>query len=94
MQVAAEIEESGRVLVSGRLLADIASRLPNAPVVFSTEDSRITVSCGSAHFTLLSMPVDVNNQDTEDEDYVPSEQLLNQGLVAPNSLESLSPGGV
>jgi DNA polymerase III subunit beta len=57
-EVAAEIEEVGRVLVSGRLLAEIASRLPNAPVVFSTEDSRITVSCGTAHFTLLSMPVE------------------------------------
>jgi DNA polymerase III subunit beta len=57
-EVAAEIEEPGRVLVSGRLLAEIASRLPNAPVVFSTEESRITVSCGSAHFTLLSMPVE------------------------------------
>jgi DNA polymerase III subunit beta len=57
-EVAAEIEEAGRVLVSGRLLAEIASRLPSAPVVFSTEESRITVSCGSAHFTLLSMPVE------------------------------------
>jgi DNA polymerase III subunit beta len=57
-EVAAEIEEPGRVLVSGRLLAEIASRLPNAPVVFSSEESRITVSCGSAHFTLLSMPVE------------------------------------
>jgi DNA polymerase III subunit beta len=57
-EVAAEIEEPGRVLVSGRLLAEIASRLPNAPVVFSTEDSKIVVSCGSAHFTLLSMPVE------------------------------------
>lgn len=57
-EVAAEISEPGRVLVSGRLLAEIASRLPNAPVVFSTEDSKIVVSCGSAHFTLLSMPVE------------------------------------
>jgi DNA polymerase-3 subunit beta len=57
-EVAAEIDEPGRVLVSGRLLAEIASRLPSAPVIFSTEDSRITVSCGSAHFTLLSMPVE------------------------------------
>ena len=56
--IAAEIEETGRILVSGRLLADIASRLPNAPVQFSTEDSRIKVMCGSAHFTLLSMPVE------------------------------------
>ncbi len=57
-EVAAEIEEPGRVLVSGRLLAEIASRLPNAPVVFSTDESKIIVSCGSAHFTLLSMPVE------------------------------------
>jgi DNA polymerase-3 subunit beta len=57
-EVAAEIEEPGRVLVSGRLLAEIASRLPSAPVVFSTEESRISVACGSAHFTLLSMPVE------------------------------------
>ena len=57
-EITADIEAPGRVLVSGRLLAEIASRLPHAPVVFSTEESRITVSCGSAHFTLLSMPVE------------------------------------
>ena len=57
-QIAADVEENGKVLVSGRLLADIASRMPNAPVRFSTNESRITVSCGSASFTLLSMPVE------------------------------------
>jgi len=57
-EIAAEVEEPGRILVSGRLLADIASRLPAAPVSFSTEDGRIVVSCGSANFTLLSMPVE------------------------------------
>ena len=57
-EIAAEVEETGKVLVSGRLLAEIASRLPNAPVRFSTENSRIKVSCGSANFTLLSMPVE------------------------------------
>lgn len=56
--ITAEIEEPGKILVSGRLLADIASRLPSAPVQFSTENGRISVSCGSAHFTLLSMPVE------------------------------------
>ncbi len=56
--ITAEVEEGGRVLVSGRLLADIASRLPNAPVNVSTDGSKILVSCGSAHFTLLSMPVE------------------------------------
>ena len=57
-EIVAEVEEIGKVLVSGRLLAEIASRLPNAPVRFSTENSRIKVSCGSASFTLLSMPVE------------------------------------
>lgn len=57
-EIAADVEETGTVLVSGRLLAEIANRLPNAPVRFSTEESRIVVSSGSASFTLLSMPVE------------------------------------
>ena len=57
-EIAAEVEEPGKILVSGRLLADIASRLPNAPVQFSTDEGRISVACGSAKFTLLSMPVE------------------------------------
>ncbi len=57
-QISAQVDEPGRVLVSGRLLADIASRLPNAPVTFSTDEGRITVACGSGQFTLLSMPVE------------------------------------
>ncbi|MEO6309339.1 MAG: DNA polymerase III subunit beta [Leifsonia sp.] len=56
--IAADVEETGTVLVSGRLLAEIANRLPNAPVRFRTEESRIIVSSGSASFTLLSMPVE------------------------------------
>lgn len=57
-EITAEVQEPGKVLVSGRLLADIASRLPNAPISFSTDEGRIVVSCGSANFTLLSMPVE------------------------------------
>lgn len=57
-EIPAEVEETGKVLVSGRLLAEIASRMPNAPVRFVAEESRITVSAGSASFTLLSMPVE------------------------------------
>ena len=57
-EIDANIEEPGRILVSGRLLADIASRLPNAPVQFSVNDNKISVVCGSANFTLLSMPVE------------------------------------
>ena len=57
-EIQADVEESGTVLVSGRLLAEIAGRLPNAPVTVATDGSRITVACGSASFTLLSMPVE------------------------------------
>jgi len=57
-EIQADVEEPGTVLVSGRLLAEIAGRLPNAPVRITTEESRISVSCGSANFTLLSMPVE------------------------------------
>ncbi|MGO3886300.1 MAG: DNA polymerase III subunit beta [Mycetocola sp.] len=57
-EIDAQVEEQGTVLVSGRLLAEIANRLPNAPVQFSTDDNKISVTCGSASFTLLSMPVE------------------------------------
>ncbi|WP_027479204.1 DNA polymerase III subunit beta [Gryllotalpicola ginsengisoli] len=57
-EIAAEVQEPGVILVSGRLLADIVSKLPNAPVQFATDEGKISVDCGSAHFTLLSMPVE------------------------------------
>lgn len=56
--ISAAIDSSGTVLVHGRLLAEIAGRLPNAPVTVTTEDARVLVTCGSAKFTLASMPVD------------------------------------
>jgi DNA polymerase-3 subunit beta len=56
--ITADVTEGGTVLVSGRLLADIASRLPNAPVEFTTDEGKIAVRCGSARFTLSSMPVE------------------------------------
>ncbi len=58
LTMAVSVEESGAVLVSGRLLAEIANRLPNAPVRFEAQQSNVTVSCGSAEFTLLSMPIE------------------------------------
>jgi len=56
--IPAEVDEAGTILVSGRLLADIAARLPSAPVTFTTDENRIAVSCGPANFSLLSMPVE------------------------------------
>lgn len=57
-EIVAKVEDSGRVLVSGRLLSEIASKLPNAPVEFSTDGSKVVVSCGSTKFSLLTMPVE------------------------------------
>ena len=57
VRIDAQVEEPGRVLVSGKLLADIANRLPSVPVEVSTHENRVLVSAGSAKFTLLSMPV-------------------------------------
>ncbi|MBX3089689.1 MAG: DNA polymerase III subunit beta [Cryobacterium sp.] len=56
--VAAEVDEAGSALVLGRLLAEIASRLPSAPVTIETDGSKVLVNCGSANFSLPSMPIE------------------------------------
>ena len=50
--------DDDRVLVSGRLLAEITRSLPAKPVDISTDGSRVTIAGGSAKFTLPTMPVD------------------------------------
>jgi DNA polymerase-3 subunit beta len=58
VDVEASIDEPGRVLVSGRLLNDIARSLPSRPVELVTEGQKVVVTCGSARFTLLTLPVE------------------------------------
>lgn len=56
--IEATVDEPGTILVHGRLLSEIASRLPNAPIqVEVDDDGGIVLTCGSARFTLASMPV-------------------------------------
>lgn len=56
--IEATVDEPGTILVHGRLLADIASKLPNAPIqIVVDEDGGILLTCGSARFTLAAMPV-------------------------------------
>jgi DNA polymerase-3 subunit beta len=50
--------EGGRALVSGRLLAEITRSLPAQPVDIVTEGARMVVTCGTARFTLPTLPVD------------------------------------
>jgi len=49
----------GTALVSGKLLAEIVKSLPSRPVNVETDEhGRVTLKCGSAQFTLLTMPED------------------------------------
>lgn len=56
--VAVQAEEAGRLLVSGRLLAEITRSLPAAHVEITTDGARAILSCGSARFTLPTLPVE------------------------------------
>jgi DNA polymerase-3 subunit beta len=56
--VKADVSETGQVLVSGRLLADIAQRLPHQDVHVNTDGSNVVVKCGTAKFSLLTMPLE------------------------------------
>ena len=56
-EVTADVKEEGTVLVSGKLLSDIARALPNKPVTFSLEGNRVSVISGSAKFALPTLSV-------------------------------------
>jgi DNA polymerase-3 subunit beta len=58
VEVPAEVMDAGTALVSGRLLADISRSLPAKPVDVTTDGSKVSVTCGSGRFTLLTMPVE------------------------------------
>ena len=53
----AEISQKGKVLVPGRLLAEISRSLPAKPISFVLEGTRVLVSAGSAKFTLPTLPL-------------------------------------
>ncbi|KAA1415391.1 DNA polymerase III subunit beta [Nocardioides humilatus] len=54
----AEVNDEGSALVSGRLLADICRSLPAKPVDVVLEGTRVSLTCGSARFSLQTMPVE------------------------------------
>ncbi|HEX8781706.1 MAG TPA: DNA polymerase III subunit beta [Nocardioides sp.] len=57
-ELTAEVSDEGSALVSGRLLADICRSLPAKPVDVQVEGPRVVILCGSARFTLQTMPVE------------------------------------
>lgn len=54
----AEVSDEGRALVSGRLLADICRSLPAKPVDMVLDGARVSLTCGSARFSLQTLPVE------------------------------------
>lgn len=56
--VAADVNTSGQVLVSGRLLSDIAQRLPQHDVAVERDGSNVVIRCGTSKFSLLTMPLE------------------------------------
>jgi DNA polymerase III subunit beta len=57
-QIAAEIASPGSVLVSGRLLSEITRALPEKPVDFCVDGTRVLLTCGNARFSLPTMAVE------------------------------------
>jgi len=57
-QLEATVAEAGAILVPGRLLAEIVRSLPPQPVDLATDGARVVLSCGSAKFTLPTLPLD------------------------------------
>ncbi len=54
----AEVSDEGAALVSGRLLADICRSLPAKPIDVMVDGTRVSLTCGSARFSLQTMPVE------------------------------------
>src|SRR5258708_23360888 len=59
-RAAVEVDEAepGRVLVPGRLLAEIVRSLPAQPVHFETTGSEAVLTCGNAEVGLPLLPVE------------------------------------
>jgi hypothetical protein len=56
--LAADVSDEGKALVSGRLLSDICRSLPAKPVEMTLDGTRVSLTCGSARFSLQTMPVE------------------------------------
>jgi DNA polymerase-3 subunit beta len=56
IQIDAEVAEAGTALVPGRLLAEISRSLPGHPVEVDDADD-VTLTCGPAAFSLVTLPI-------------------------------------
>jgi DNA polymerase III subunit beta len=56
-RVEADVAEPGTALVPGRLLAEITRSLPGQPAEFTADGDLVSLTCGSAEFALVSLPL-------------------------------------
>ena len=54
----ADISQHGKVLVPGKLLAEISRSLPNKPITITLDGTRVLVTSGAAKFTLPTLSID------------------------------------
>ncbi|MBB6346020.1 DNA polymerase III subunit beta [Nonomuraea muscovyensis] len=57
-RIDADVAEAGGVLIPGRLLAEISRSLPGEQVEIVTEGAEAVLTCGSAEFGLVTMPIE------------------------------------
>jgi len=55
--ITGEVEETGEILVAGKLLADITRSLPGAVVHCKTDGGRLEIKSGNAKYSLQEMPL-------------------------------------
>ncbi|MBV9379394.1 MAG: DNA polymerase III subunit beta [Streptosporangiaceae bacterium] len=55
MSVPASVDEPGTALVPGRLLAEITRSLPGLPAEFADDPDGVSLTCGEASFTLVTL---------------------------------------
>ena len=58
VSIPVQIDEPGRALLPGRLLAQLVAKFPEAPVELSGDAERVELNCGRATFHVRGMPVE------------------------------------
>jgi DNA polymerase-3 subunit beta len=58
IHVPADVTHAGTALVPGRLLVEITRSLPGLPIEFADDPDGVSMTCGEAAFTLVSLPLE------------------------------------
>ena len=58
VRINAEVDDSGRILVAGKLLSDIVGSLPNKPITMEYSGSTVIVTTGNSRFELPGMTIE------------------------------------